>query len=91
MEKKYGKNQLQKCVSNVLSENWIEKNSRSCPKCNTAIEVSYYFILLFLNNINKKKNINYISCRLENRRLQQNDMLEVPSELLLVVFYKIIE
>lgn len=48
IEKKYIKNQLQNCVNNVLSENWIEKNSKSCPKCNTAIEVNYCFF--FLNN-----------------------------------------
>ncbi|KAF7407221.1 hypothetical protein HZH66_001758 [Vespula vulgaris] len=40
METKYGKRQLQMLVENTMSENWIDVNSRHCPRCNAAIEKS---------------------------------------------------
>ncbi|XP_015187398.1 PREDICTED: E3 ubiquitin-protein ligase RNF14-like [Polistes dominula] len=40
MEKRYGKNQLQKLVENTMSENWIKVNSQNCPHCRASIEKS---------------------------------------------------
>ncbi|OXU22387.1 hypothetical protein TSAR_005079 [Trichomalopsis sarcophagae] len=40
LEQRYGKKQLQVLVENTMSENWIHRNSQSCPHCNAAIEKS---------------------------------------------------
>jgi E3 ubiquitin-protein ligase RNF14 len=40
MEQRYGKKQLQALVDTSLSENWLFNNSKNCPKCSAAIEVS---------------------------------------------------
>lgn len=44
LENRYGKKQLQTLVENTMSENWINSNSRNCPHCNAAIEVSNNYI-----------------------------------------------
>lgn len=46
METKYGKRQLQMLVENTMSENWIDVNSRHCPRCNAAIEVCISFMII---------------------------------------------
>lgn len=41
MEQKYGKKQLMVLLQTMMSETWIIDNSKKCPHCNSAIEVSY--------------------------------------------------
>jgi hypothetical protein len=39
LEKRYGRQQLQRLVDNALSEAWVSGNSQKCPHCNVSIEV----------------------------------------------------
>lgn len=38
MEKKYGRRNLKYAVEDVISEDWIKKNSKKCPNCKAVIE-----------------------------------------------------
>ncbi|KAK7867448.1 hypothetical protein R5R35_009759 [Gryllus longicercus] len=38
LEKRYGKRPLQVLVNNVMSQQWIDANSKPCPNCNANIE-----------------------------------------------------
>jgi len=38
----YGEKQLKILVDNVLSEQWIQKESKSCPHCKVPIEVNIF-------------------------------------------------
>lgn len=40
LEKRYGRTQIQRFVNDMLSDNWIQTNSKNCPKCEASIEVS---------------------------------------------------
>lgn len=39
MESKYGKKHLETLVNNTKAESWIKDNTKTCPKCEVAIEV----------------------------------------------------
>jgi len=39
MEKRYGKKQLATLVQTVMSEDWIENESKCCPHCKAPIQV----------------------------------------------------
>lgn len=51
MLKTYGEKQLKVLVENVLSEQWIQKESKQCPHCKVPIEVRF-FLLIFYSSIN---------------------------------------
>ncbi|KAM4677290.1 E3 ubiquitin-protein ligase RNF14-like isoform 1-T3 [Discoglossus pictus] len=38
MEKRYGKRVIQKAVEEMESKDWLEKNSKGCPRCGTPIQ-----------------------------------------------------
>ncbi|BES94183.1 IBR [Nesidiocoris tenuis] len=40
LEKRYGRAQIQGFVNDMLSSDWIETNSKNCPKCDASIEKS---------------------------------------------------
>ena len=63
---------LQQFVDTCQNEDWIENNSKPCPKCATAIEV-------FLNMQKAQKSIS------EEYGLQQDDMHKMSCKILLVM------
>lgn len=40
MEKRYGRRTLQLLVDESLTQDWMQENSKRCPHCSIAIEVS---------------------------------------------------
>lgn len=40
LEQRYDKRVIQKALEEMESEEWLEKNSKSCPRCGTPIEVN---------------------------------------------------
>lgn len=38
LEKRYGKRVIQKAVEEMESKDWLEKNSKACPRCGTHIQ-----------------------------------------------------
>ncbi|KAJ8277579.1 hypothetical protein GJAV_G00076920 [Gymnothorax javanicus] len=38
LEKRYGKSVLRDRVENALSHNWVENNTKKCPRCSAAIQ-----------------------------------------------------
>lgn len=40
LEQRYGKRVIEKALEEMGSQEWLEKNSKSCPCCGTPIEVS---------------------------------------------------
>lgn len=40
LEQKYGRKELMKMINDSMSEDWVQLNSKKCPHCYAAIEVS---------------------------------------------------
>lgn len=75
LEKRYGRQQLQRLVDNALSEAWVTGNSQKCPHCNVSIEV--------VINCDKMRQFSNTNRVIEIVWLQQDVLLALQSVLLL--------